>query len=103
MDEFFNEMDQSGTDGNEPEIKSGETAFEGFEPVQQPQEDYTQSTEPFYGTAEADSPYNPTQPFTTVYNPVNFSPVEPIENYKPMSRGLKVFAFLLRFLILPAS
>lgn len=37
--------------------------------------------------------------FSPVYNPVNYSPVLPVKNYKPMSRGLKVFAIILALII----
>lgn len=33
-------------------------------------------------------------------NPINFSPVEPMNDYKPMSRGLKVFALIMAAVIL---
>lgn len=36
----------------------------------------------------------------TVYNPVNFSQVNPIEDYKPMSKGLKIFALIIAAIIL---
>ncbi len=34
-----------------------------------------------------------------VYNPVNYSPVTPVNDYKPMSRGLKVFSLILVLII----
>lgn len=38
--------------------------------------------------------------FEPIYNPVNYTEVKPIEDYKPMSRGLKVFALILAAVIL---
>lgn len=34
-----------------------------------------------------------------VYNPVNFTPVEPVNDYKPMSKGLKAFCVVLAIII----
>ena len=36
---------------------------------------------------------------TPVYNSVNYSPVEPVTDYKPMSRGLKVFSLIMAAVI----
>lgn len=38
--------------------------------------------------------------FEPIYNPVNYSEVKPYEDYKPMSKGLKVFALILAAVIL---
>lgn len=38
--------------------------------------------------------------YTPVYNPVNYSPVNPINDYKPMSKGLKVFAAIMAAVVL---
>ncbi len=38
--------------------------------------------------------------YEPIYNPVNYSDVKPIEDYKPMSRGLKVFALILAAVVL---
>lgn len=38
--------------------------------------------------------------FEPIYNPVNYTEVKPIEDYKPMSRGLKLFALILAAVIL---
>lgn len=35
-----------------------------------------------------------------IYNPVNLNPVTPINDYKPMDKGLKLFALLLAVIIL---
>ncbi len=36
----------------------------------------------------------------TIYNPVNLDPVVSISDYKPMNKGLKVFALVIAFIIL---
>lgn len=38
--------------------------------------------------------------YESVYNPVNYSPVEPIADYRPMNKGLKVFAFIMAAVVL---
>jgi len=35
----------------------------------------------------------------TVYNPVDYTPVKPVKDYKPMSRGLKVFTVVMAVVI----
>lgn len=47
---------------------------------------------------EAENSFN--QPYTPMYNPVNFTPVEPINDYRPMNKGLKVFAAIMAAVIL---
>ncbi len=38
-----------------------------------------------------------------IYNPVNYTPITPIQDYKPMSKGLKVFALILAAVIALSS
>jgi len=38
--------------------------------------------------------------FAPVYNPINYSPVEQVKDYKPMSKGLKIFALIMAAIIL---
>lgn len=38
--------------------------------------------------------------YTPIYNPVNYSEPQIINDYKPMSKGLKVFALILAFILL---
>lgn len=40
------------------------------------------------------------EPISDVYNPVNYSPVNPVNDYKPMSKGLKIFALIMAAVIL---
>ncbi len=40
------------------------------------------------------------QPFVPPYNPINFTPVTPVAEHKPMSAGLKVFALIMAGVIL---
>ncbi len=44
---------------------------------------------------ESDNEPKVEQPYIPPYNPISFTPVKPIEEAKPMSRGLKFFALLL--------
>lgn len=46
------------------------------------------------------SPNAEEKDFEPIYNPVNYTEVKPIEDYKPMSRGLKLFALILAAVIL---
>lgn len=39
------------------------------------------------------------KPYIPAYNPINFTEVKPVEDYKPMSRGLKFFVLLLAGII----
>ena len=97
MDEFMNNL-------NNPE-----TEETGAEPVTtEPQE--LPIEEPIIEDATAEDAQvppeftepqpQPQQPFTPVYNPVNYTPVNPIADYKPMSRGLKIFAVIMAAVIL---
>ncbi len=40
-------------------------------------------------------PEIPEQPYIPPYNPINYTPVVPVADHKPMSRGLKFFALLM--------
>ncbi len=41
----------------------------------------------------------PIENIAPVYNPVNYTPVEPINDYKPMSKGLKAFSVVMALII----
>lgn len=101
MDEFLNGTNDSQNTQNdfniggeqisgEPEIKPGETVFVN---------DSTQQNDGFninvgYGGTDMNAP------FTAPYNPINYTPVKPVEDYKPMSKGLKVFAGIMAAIVL---
>lgn len=67
---------------NEPTVN--EEVFERREPTS----DFSDSFDDKYD-----------EPFSPVYNPVNYSPVHSIDDYKPMSKGLKVFALIMAIVI----
>ncbi len=49
--------------------------------------------------SEVEEATQPEQVYNLPYSPINFTPVVPMENKKPMSRGLKFFALLLAGII----
>ncbi len=51
-------------------------------------------------TEEQQIPETEQQPFVPPYNPINFTPVTPVVEHKPMSAGLKVFALIMAGVIL---
>ena len=81
-----------------PQIPTNETAEEINEtPITENNEETTSDTGPDFENpfaAPAAEQYAP------VYNPVNYSPVNPINDYKPMSQGLKIFAIIMAAVIL---
>lgn len=89
MDEFLNGTENTENSDENTENKEyiGEVQSEGAQPQgEDSQPDFTQPfNEPQVNNSE----------FSPVYNPVQFSPVTPIDNYKPMSRGLKIFALIM--------
>jgi len=48
---------------------------------------------------QADTPEFSNQPVNGMFNPVNFSPVTPVSDYKPVSNGLKIFALIIATVI----
>ena len=93
MDEILNGTENTENSDENTENKEyiGEVQSEGAQPQgEDSQPDFTQPfNEPQVNNSE----------FSPVYNPVQFSPVTPIDNYKPMSRGLKIFALIMAALI----
>jgi len=117
MDEFLNgingsqnaenkpetQFDESNIkDSGEPEIIPGETAFYSEPMADNTQREY--NTPPQYGNTEGyGAGFGNTDnntPFSAVYNPVNYTPITPAEDYKPMAKGLKVFAGILAAIVL---
>ena len=100
MDEFMNNL-------NNEELETKEEIAEEIPNVQENNDVANTETEiPVTETAEAESNADFAQPqeeenFTQpIYNPVNYTPVNPIADYKPMSKGLKVFAVIMAAVIL---
>ncbi len=79
MNDFYN--NQQNESQNEGQVPQNDT------PTPPPQPN------PYY-TSE-----NNNQPFAPVYNPVNITPITPIAEYKPMSKGLKIFALILAIVV----
>ena len=93
-----NEVDASqseGLSGSESTTATEETeALENTEEL--PEET------PFTKEEDFSDSYTVTEqePISDVYNPVNYSPVNPVNDYKPMSKGLKIFALIMAAVIL---
>lgn len=56
-----------------------------------------QVSEPIFEEMPQAQPIEPS--FVPPYNPINFTPVKPVEDAKPISRGLKFFALILAAII----
>ena len=127
MDEFFNGINnpenpavgeeqafsQPTAQSNEPEIILGgsnncqtQNNYNNVPPqyAQNPEFGYQnmeggyQASNQNVGYQAPEQPTN-TPPFAPVYNPINYSPVNPIDDYKPMSKGLKIFAFIMAAIV----
>ena len=95
MDEFLN---------NNPQQPDEETQTEGFV-VNEFEEEQTENTEVLEENnfSEDETSFDNAvseNEYTAPYNPVVYSPVTEIEDYKPMSNGLKVFAVIMASVIL---
>lgn len=105
MNDFFNENDVNNIGGEKEGVNE--------QPATEP--DFTKNTEPvtssdsFNAQAPQNEDYKAEQKppvfepvFTPppVYNPVNYTPISPINDYKPMNKGLKVFALIIAVVIL---
>lgn len=105
MNDFFNENDVNNI-GEEKEVVNEQPATES---------DFTKNTEPVMPTdgfntqapqneeykAEEKPPvFEPTFTPPPVYSPVNYTPIRPIDDHKPMNKGLKVFALIIAVVIL---
>lgn len=99
MDDLFNnqnenlneEIKEQPTETPTEEVKSEEV-----EPkeVNKNEAEFINEPEPQNNTFETDN-----KAFEPVYNPVNYSQIEEISDYKPMNKGLKVFALILALII----
>ena len=112
MEEFFDKEDcvDEGTEGSE---NTEATAFEDNSENQNenPEEQGTQNSEENNNSPEEQEQYPPysSQNFgypdfggdnTAAQNRINYSDVLPVNDYKPMSRGLKVFALIMAAVIM---
>lgn len=78
MNEFMNEENNNETEGTEPINDEHETN----------------------AAPAAGEPEMPNTPPEQVYNRINYTPVNPIGDYKPMNKGLKIFAAVMAAVIL---
>lgn len=78
MNEFMNEENNNETEGTAP---SNEEQATNVAPA-------------------AGEPEMPNTPPEQVYNRINYTPVNPIGDYKPMNKGLKIFAAVMAAVIL---
>lgn len=93
MDEFNKDLDQNGAEQQSAE----NTAVNQFEdPNQTEDENQFENQNQFENN-------NQSQPFSndtsTIWNKVDYTPVNPVENYKPMSKGLKLFCLIMACVI----
>ncbi len=96
-----------------PEVLGEAQSVPSVEPISEPMTEQPESTEgiPEYEVPENEEPVEvfkneenvepPTseRPFIPPYNPINYTAVKPEPDRKPMSSGLKFFAFLMVFVI----
>ena len=94
MNDFLNENNQNENEQNLNPQDSVEVNDAIEEPQTFEQSDYVEPEvkEP------VENPYK--EDFGFSENPINFSLVEPMSDYKPMSKGLKVFALIMAAVIL---
>lgn len=84
MDDFNKDFDlENGGENTEPQ-------FENQPPIDQPQPNNTDDENGQF--VSQDEPQ--------VWNKVNYTPVTPISNYKPVSKGLKVFCIVMAAVVL---
>lgn len=106
MNDFFNETptpdfskDETTVQHNgvsENQISVAQDVLQGkFEDISN-QETVLQDNEE---KLESDYTKGIEEAFAPAYNPVNYSPVVPVKDYTPMSRGLKVFTVILAIII----
>lgn len=102
MEEFLNEnQENSGAElQNTEEIAEFVSEEQNENTVEQPEyieeiatEETTQEEAEEIGKKDLNTEYTP------IYNPVNYTEPQVINDYNPMKKGLKVFAFILAFII----
>ena len=96
MNDFLNENNLNSNEENEG---VEEVVTESVTPpAEEPQTTEEEVLEEQPVSKSEEIPYR--EIFEPLENPINFSPVEPINDYKPMSKGLKVFAIIIAAVIL---
>lgn len=119
MDEFLNNsnINENGTEDNtapkETEIKENtenvmgaEQSAPQHEAVPTEPEPFSEESAPVQPETEASQENEQTPPQDTyqnlppVYNPVRYSEVKPVTDYKPMNSGLKIFALIMVVIIM---
>ncbi len=96
MNDFLNENTPTTPEENGGAEECVTEAVTPPEAEPQTPEEEVAEEQPFGENEEI--PYR--EDFEAFENPINFSPVEPINDYKPMSKGLKVFALIMAAVIL---
>ncbi len=91
MDEFLNKNPETDSEGEGLEKEPISEEQQAEEPI---------ANEEFEQSDPEPLPEYPEKEFTSAYNQVVYSPVTPEEDYKPMSRGLKVFAVVMAAVVL---
>lgn len=105
MDEFTNKSTQiSDEPDNITEAESIPPVREdlGALPTEETENVASEGAEPLPDSENVEGNFNepPTNAAAPIYNPVSFTEVKPIESYRPMSRGLKLFSLLIAAVIL---
>ncbi|MGN0492315.1 MAG: S1C family serine protease [Acutalibacteraceae bacterium] len=117
MDDFFQKQDSADNAAQESESKTaassvtGESSSAGDSPVSEPIiQQETEAQPSFTADTYGQDPYPPVteQQFSSdgfgaspaVQNRINYSDIAPVVDYKPMSRGLKLFAIIMAAVIL---
>ena len=97
MNDFFNENDKDiSAENNMSAEKNVEQEFDNTDGFKI-NEDSAFEEEPINEPEIENNYINNSEP---VYNPINFTNIEPINDYKPMNKGLKVFALIMAAVIL---
>lgn len=95
MDEFLNNNPQNN--------ENTEEVVENATQINTEETENTQSTGNGFADNDVGASFenaHQANQYNMPYNPVVYSPVAPIEDYKPMSKGLKVFAVIMASVIL---
>ena len=111
MEQFLNN-ENAPIENDLPETKENfETAepdiMENAEPVDFADVENTETAEPVIKEtepAQAQAYFTaPSTEYSAVYNKINISEQKPIKEYKPMSKGIKLFAFIIAMIIALSS
>lgn len=107
MDEFFKNETNETLQNESLQVETADVSAENCETAQPDGETVTQTDGKMdnlfedCGNSDTDIDELENESFVPpVYNPINYTEVKPMENYKPMSKGLKVFAGIMAAIIL---